>query len=140
MFYCAIPVGTALGYIYGGLMEKYADWRQGFLLMAALMLPFSVTCFFVENELKTASDAPAKKGSRLQHKARGTSVMEAVKKLVQNRVWLASSLGYAAWTFTIGAFAVWGPTYIHKVTAPRFCELSFDSLVQWLSVSGGAGV
>ena len=39
IFYCAIPVGTALGYIYGGYMDKFYSWRAGFQVIDAHIHP-----------------------------------------------------------------------------------------------------
>ena len=45
IFFCAIPVGSALGYVVGGLVDKHYGWRAAFfvagvpgLLLAALCL------------------------------------------------------------------------------------------------------
>ncbi|KAJ1491626.1 major facilitator superfamily domain-containing protein [Baffinella frigidus] len=144
VFYCAIPVGTALGYIYGGLMEKYASWRTGFLVLAAVMLPATIACFFgflvlaavmlpatiacffVTNTLETSQP---KEGKDFAQK--GPSVVSQAVSLFRNKVWLATALGYAAWTFTIGAFAVWGPTYIHKVVALQVYLECGSTLLSW---------
>ncbi|HUR46551.1 MAG TPA: MFS transporter, partial [Candidatus Saccharimonadales bacterium] len=47
LFYVAIPVGAALGYILGGEMEKHMGWRYAFiwagvpgLVLASILLPF----------------------------------------------------------------------------------------------------
>ena len=32
IFYAAIPVGSALGYVVGGLVDRYFGWRQAFLV------------------------------------------------------------------------------------------------------------
>jgi len=39
-FYLCIPVGFALGFIYGSLMGSAAGWRLAFAFEALLMLPF----------------------------------------------------------------------------------------------------
>ncbi len=43
-FYLCIPVGYALGYIFGGLIAGPLGWRAAFLLEAAAMLPFLGFC------------------------------------------------------------------------------------------------
>jgi hypothetical protein len=43
------------------------------------------------------------------------SVWEVVRVLFRNKVWITAVLGYSAWSFTIGAFAVWSPTFLYKV-------------------------
>src|SRR6185369_7279820 len=48
IFYVAIPVGGALGYMLGGLIEHHWGWRYAFfcaglpgLLLAVVLLPFN---------------------------------------------------------------------------------------------------
>ena len=45
-FYLCIPVGYALGYVFGGLVAGPLGWRAAFLLEAAAMLPFLAFCTF----------------------------------------------------------------------------------------------
>ena len=45
-FYLCIPVGYALGYVFGGLVAGPLGWRTAFLLEAAAMLPFLAFCTF----------------------------------------------------------------------------------------------
>ena len=46
-FYLCIPVGYALGYIYGGVVGVALGWRAAFLIEALAMLPFVAICFVV---------------------------------------------------------------------------------------------
>ena len=46
-FYLCIPVGYALGYIYGGIVGVALGWRPAFLIEALAMLPFVAVCFVV---------------------------------------------------------------------------------------------
>lgn len=39
-FYLCIPVGFALGYIFGGAVTAAASWRWTFVMEGAAMLPF----------------------------------------------------------------------------------------------------
>ncbi|PON97126.1 Major facilitator [Trema orientale] len=48
MFYMCIPTGVALGYVYGGLVGSYFNWRYAFWGEALLMLPFAVLGFVVK--------------------------------------------------------------------------------------------
>ncbi|EKX35342.1 hypothetical protein GUITHDRAFT_59841, partial [Guillardia theta CCMP2712] len=144
VFYCAIPVGTALGYIYGGYMEKFSrcffvfisssepepfkSWRTAFLLLAALMTPFSLSSFFVSNKITEKVDNDSDMSGR------------TISGLFRNSVWLTAALGYAAWTFTIGAFGVWGPTFIHKVfnLPMELADLQFGAITVCMGLLGTA--
>ncbi|CAN1342837.1 Probable sphingolipid transporter spinster homolog 3 [Linum perenne] len=48
MFYMCIPTGIALGYVYGGVVGTYLNWRFAFWIEALLMLPFAVFGFLVK--------------------------------------------------------------------------------------------
>ena len=42
VFFCAIPVGTALGNVYGGVVSSALSWRWAFACEGLAMLPFAV--------------------------------------------------------------------------------------------------
>ncbi|RZC88491.1 hypothetical protein C5167_016297 [Papaver somniferum] len=48
IFYMCIPTGIAVGYVYGGLVGGYFNWRFAFFGEAILMLPFVVLGFAVK--------------------------------------------------------------------------------------------
>uniref|UniRef100_A0A0D6R0A4 Major facilitator superfamily (MFS) profile domain-containing protein n=1 Tax=Araucaria cunninghamii TaxID=56994 RepID=A0A0D6R0A4_ARACU len=45
IFYMCIPTGIAIGYIYGGVVGNFLNWRVAFWGEAVLMLPFAVFGF-----------------------------------------------------------------------------------------------
>src|SRR5947199_4062391 len=46
IFYAAIPVGSALGYVIGGLVGAHLGWRWAFYLVAPPGLLLGLLCFF----------------------------------------------------------------------------------------------
>ncbi len=108
IFYVAIPVGAALGTILGGVIAAKWDWRHAFiwagtpgLLLALVLLPF----------------AEAERGH-----AEGRAAEAAKKPAVRDIVnlfrvsdYVLVVLGYTAYTFALGAFGHWGPTFLHRV-------------------------
>ncbi|XP_015890456.2 probable sphingolipid transporter spinster homolog 2 isoform X1 [Ziziphus jujuba] len=48
MFYMCIPSGVALGYVYGGLVGNYLNWRYAFWGEAFCMLPFAILGFVMK--------------------------------------------------------------------------------------------
>lgn len=48
MFYMCIPSGIALGYVYGGLVGKYLNWRAAFWGESILMVPFVILGFVIK--------------------------------------------------------------------------------------------
>ncbi|XP_043710898.1 probable sphingolipid transporter spinster homolog 2 isoform X2 [Telopea speciosissima] len=62
IFYMCIPTGVAIGYIYGGLVGGYFNWRWAFWGEAILMLPFAVSGFIIKPlQLKGFVPAESKK-------------------------------------------------------------------------------
>ncbi len=108
IFYAAIPVGSAIGYILGGVVATHWGWRYSFfwagapgLFLAFVLLPFKEP-MRGESESIDTKDL-SKPGFR-----------DALR-LLQNIDYLLVVVGYIAYTFALGAFAFWGPTFLEKV-------------------------
>jgi MFS transporter, Spinster family, sphingosine-1-phosphate transporter len=106
IFYTAIPIGAALGNILGGHVAATWSWRAAFiwaglpgLLLATVLLPFA------EPQRGSAE------GRVNTEKPKPTDVFKLFTiPDYQLVIW-----GYTAYTFALGAFAVWGPTYLHRI-------------------------
>ena len=101
IFYVAIPVGAALGTIMGGLIFKHWGWRHAFiwagapgLLLALVMLPFA--------ELKRGHVE-----GKTAETAKRPSVRD-ILNLLRIPDYVLVVLGYTAYTFALGAFAILG--------------------------------
>lgn len=108
IFYVAIPVGAALGTILGGLIAAKWGWRHAFiwagapgLLLALVMLPFAET-------------KRGQAGDKIAPEAKKPTVRD-IASLVCIPDYLLVVLGYTAYTFALGAFGVWGPTFLSRV-------------------------
>ena len=107
IFYGAIPLGAALGTIIGGVIATKWGWRHAFiwagvpgLLLALVLLPFA------EPE---RGHADGKTGEAAKRPA-----IRDVVKLFCIREYVLVVLGYTAYTFALGAFGIWGPTFLHR--------------------------
>ncbi len=108
IFYVAIPVGSALGYLFGGWVSKDWGWRHAFiwagapgLLLAASLLPFA-------EPLRGAMDGGAGASG-------GKPSAREFFDLFRNVKYMLVVWGYVAFTFALGAFAFWGPTFLEKI-------------------------
>lgn len=108
IFYVAIPVGSALGYIMGGQIAAHWGWRDAFfwagvpgLLLALVLLPFR------EPERGEADAIGAEGLSK-------PGLLD-VFRLFRNGDYNLVVWGYVAYTFALGAFAFWGPTFFERV-------------------------
>jgi len=107
IFYVAIPVGAALGTIIGGLVAAHWGWRHAFiwagapgLILALVLLPFA--------ELKRGQ-AEGKTGEAAKRPSVGDII-----NLIRIPDYVLVVLGYTAYTFALGAFGHWGPTFLHR--------------------------
>jgi len=129
-FFMAVPIGQAIGYGYGGFMCSsldpeqlgFAGWRAAFALEGIAMIPLALLCFFVTNRLKddgAESDQGKSRERTAQDPTRAPwqgwrDAWQLVWSISSNGVWLCTTLGYAAYTFSIGAMAVWAPSYLQR--------------------------
>src|SRR5262249_43102011 len=56
-FYAAIPVGSALGYVLGGLFAQPGRWHYAFLLTVPPGIVLGTWCFFLREPARGGADA-----------------------------------------------------------------------------------
>jgi MFS family permease len=49
IYFMAMPVGSALGFVAAGSISTAWSWRVVFIVEACLMVPFPIICFFLPN-------------------------------------------------------------------------------------------
>ena len=59
VFSCAIPVGAALGYIVGGLMNAHFGWRAAFFVAGTPGLALAALCLWLRDPPRGSQDAAA---------------------------------------------------------------------------------
>src|SRR5437867_5127455 len=64
IFYAAIPVGSALGYVIGGLVGTHLGWRWAFYLVAPPGLLLGLLCFWQRDPRVAAPDLAQKSQRR----------------------------------------------------------------------------
>jgi MFS family permease len=130
VFYVAIPVGAAMGFLLGGALERAFGWRSAFLLVGLPGLILAALTL-------TAPDPP--RGS-CDGQIDGPSAApwgDTLRALVRNRTYVGTVLGYAAYTFAVGGLAVWMPTYLERVRGLELARADF--LVGSVTVAAGLG-
>jgi predicted MFS family arabinose efflux permease len=106
-FYLAIPVGSALGYGLGGLVAQAWGWRAAFLVAGLPGLLFAARMLRME-------DPPRGLMDKVRDLAGEASVPARLRAIFTNRVWLACTGSYVAYTFAMGALSHWGPTLLQR--------------------------
>jgi MFS family permease len=106
-FYVAIPVGSALGYLLGGVLGQRYGWQAAFLLVGLPGLLLSIPLFLLHTPPRGGDDAtgqpPEEKGSA------------GYAALFRNRSFVFNTLAMAAMTFAIGGLAQWLPSFLNRV-------------------------
>jgi len=135
IFFCAIPVGSALGYVVGGLVDKHYGWRAAFFVAGVPGLLLAALCLLLrdpprgiqdqaEGLAKTVVPGPPKSSV-------GREAWLTYGRLLRNKPYALTVLGYAAYTFAIGGLAYWMPAFLERARGiPRSeATVSFGTIV-----------
>jgi MFS transporter, Spinster family, sphingosine-1-phosphate transporter len=114
IFYLAIPVGTAAGYILGGRLGATHGWRFPFYIAAAPGFLLALALLFIPEPERGQFD----------------SVKEAPERatlhgLLSNPAFWTATLGMAAMTFALGGIQVWMPTFLSRVRGYTLAAANF---------------
>jgi predicted MFS family arabinose efflux permease len=105
-FYIAIPVGSALGFVLGGVVGDHYGWQAAFLVAG---LPGIIAAAFAWR-----LPDPPRAVSASEPAAPQPSWGSALRTLAVNRPFVTAVAGYTAVTFASGALADWYPSYLHR--------------------------
>jgi len=106
VFYLAIPVGSAAGYLLGGNLAPHYGWRFPFYIAAAPGFLLAIAVLFLREPGRGQFDSIKEIGER------GT--LFGLGGLVRNPAFLTSTLGMAAMTFSLGGIQVWMPQFLYS--------------------------
>jgi MFS family permease len=113
VFYAAIPVGAALGYLIGGVVGQHFGWRAPFIVTGVPGLLLAALTLTLSNPRPGGSSTePAKASPAAVAPPEG---FRAYWPLFSNGPYLRAVLGYAAYTFALGGIAIWMPTFLMRV-------------------------
>lgn len=106
IFFIAIPVGSALGYVLGGFVDHHFGWRRAFFVagVPGLILAWLALRLW---------DAP--RGAHDEAPTAGGPDRSLFRALAGNRAYRLTVLGYAAYTFALGGIATWMAPFLQRV-------------------------
>lgn len=111
-FYLAIPVGGALGYVFGGVAGGHWGWRWPFYLVTFPGLALAALCYFMPEPRKLL---PQGRGAGREARAqRSAAFWAGVRGLARNRSYVFNTAAMTAMTFAMGGMSFWMPGYIHE--------------------------
>ncbi len=111
VFYMAIPVGSALGYVFGGLAAQAWSWRAAFLL-AGLPGALLAACLLWLCDPPRGVQEP--EAARAPVAAGVGATLSLYAALLRRAPYTLTVLGYAAYTFAMGGLAFWMPTFLMR--------------------------
>ena len=103
IFYLAIPVGSAAGYLLGGNLAPQYGWRFPFYIAAAPGFLLAITVLFLREPERGQFDL-----------IKETPQRATVLGLARNPAFLTATLGMAAMTFSLGGIQVWMPKFLYS--------------------------
>ena len=114
VFYLAIPVGSAAGYLLGGNLAPHYGWRFPFYIAAAPGFLLALGVLFLKEPERGQFDSLAETAER------GT-----LFGLLRNPAFLTSTLGMAAMTFSLGGIQVWMPKFLYSDRGYTLAQANF---------------
>jgi MFS family permease len=103
LFYMAIPVGSALGFVLGGYVEHRYNWRAAFFVAGVPGLVLAFLALLLADPPRE-DNAPAPEGG-----------LRVYLPLFRIPAYVRTVLGYIAYTFAIGGISVWMVTFLVRV-------------------------
>jgi MFS transporter, Spinster family, sphingosine-1-phosphate transporter len=112
-FFAAIPIGSAAGYILGGVVDRALGWRAAFWIAGAPGLILSLLVLKVIDPPRGIHDVGGP--ATLPGPEKRDRLSARYLHLLRNRPYLLAVLGYGAYTFALGGLAFWMPAFLERV-------------------------
>ena len=114
VFSAAIPIGSAAGYVLGGLVDHWFGWRAAFFVagVPGLLLAWMTSRLF--DPPRGAQEGGNAQAAAHAHGSLGRQAAAAYGALLRNVPYTLTVLGYAAYTFALGALAFWTPAFLER--------------------------
>ena len=111
VFYLAIPVGSAAGYLLGGNLAPHYGWRFPFYIAAAPGFLLAIAVLFLKEPERGQFDS-LKETARSGEEQRLFSGGDLVSANPAH--FLTATLGMAVMTYSLGGIQVWMPQFLYS--------------------------
>jgi len=131
IFYAAIPIGSALGYIVGGVIGEAHGWRAAFFVAGAPGAALAFLLLFLTEPTRGAQDSA-------HGAAPPPGLGPSLRLLSSRRSYVVNTAAQIVYTFSMGGLATWMPTYfVRERDIPLSSAASTFGLL--LVIAGFAG-
>jgi MFS family permease len=103
IFFVATPLGSALGFLFGGFVEHHWGWRTAFFVAGGPGLLLALAALLLaEPERKAVA-------------SRSTEALaRTYRELAKNRLYVFAVAGYVGQTFALGGFVNWAVEFLYR--------------------------
>ena len=136
VFYLAIPVGSAAGYLLGGHLAPLHGWRFPFYIAATPGFLIALAVLFLKEPQRgqfdtlkeTPREAVVRNSSSFGYwlKVSSAYVKYLWVHLARNPAFLTATLGMAMMTFSLGGIQVWMPQFLYSERHYSLETANFD--------------
>jgi len=123
VFYLAIPVGSAAGYLLGGYLAPRYGWRFPFYIAAAPGFLLALAVLFLHEPERGQFDSQKDSADWLPPDFKGGALKRSISRqyfflvrvwsgIVLNPAFLTATLGMAFMTYSLGGIQVWMPKFL----------------------------
>ncbi len=123
----AIPVGSAMGYLLGGILEARFGWEKAFFIVGLPGLLLAAVLYYLHEPVRGSSD------NEVAQEWKG--IKNVLRELGANGSYVSIVAGYTAYTFVLGGMAFWMPSFI-----VRYFDISLEKgniIFGGITVAGG---
>jgi MFS family permease len=113
IFYCAIPIGSALGYVLGGLVDAHFGWRAALFVAGIPGLLLALLALTVKDPPRGRWEGAETQSDSTQSQL--SFALHAYGTLARNVPYVLTCVGLAAYTFALGGIAAWLPSFLERV-------------------------
>jgi predicted MFS family arabinose efflux permease len=107
IFYAAIPIGSAVGFLLGGAINAHWGWRAAFFVAGAPGAALAATLLMFRDPERGRFDAVKTHAPQ--------PVRDTLAALRTRPSYIYNTVGQIIYTFTVGGLAFWMPTYFVEV-------------------------